>query len=109
MSKRSETKDNHIHYSLREWGHYVNSEWKDGPRQHPNGSSWHDQIINRSDANFPEPPAYIDFDNAERTQAAMIRCAIRDFKTATLLTKHYRDGWGINNLKRLRGKFWIFL
>jgi len=104
-----EARDNFIHFQLKEWGRYVNDGWKDGPRLHPNGSSWHDQVTNRSDANFPEPPGYIDFDNAERTQAAMIRCLIRDFETAILLTKHYRDFLEVPRLKRLRGKFWIFL
>ena len=109
MSKRKETRDNHIHYILKEWGRYVNQEWKDGPRTSPNGSSWHHQIINRSDANFPDQPEYIDPESAERTAKAMIRCKKRDIATAFLLTKYYRDGWEIREIKKLRGKFWIFL
>ena len=109
MNKRSEARDNYIHYSLRNWARFINMEWQDGPRENGVPASWQSQVLNRQDANFPEAPVYIDDDEAERTQAAMIRCMVRDFETAMLLTKHYRDSVEVPKLKRLRGKFWIFL
>jgi len=102
-------RDDAIHFSLKNWAAHINDEWQDGPREHANGASWHDQVINRQDANFPDALVYIDHDSAERVQAGMIRCMIHDMQTAMLLTKHYRDKWEIAGLKRARDKFWKWL
>ena len=109
MSKRSEAKDNHIHFTLKNWARYQNAEWQDGPRQNGVPASWQKQVVNERDANLPDPPIYTDEEDARRTERAMVRCKKRDIETALLLTFHYRDDLYVPRLKRLRGKFWIFM
>jgi len=104
-----ERRDNAVHESLRNWAAYVNKEWQDGPRANPNASSWHGQVTNRQDANFPDDPVYIDNELAERVADSFVRCKKRDLETFWILTWFYRDGWSVGGLKRARGRFWRWL
>ena len=106
MSKR----DNHTHWRLVNWGKAQNLGMSDAgiPPQHPKTATWQKQIKGDGwlDLDAPDP---IDEDDAEATQYAMVRCMIHDMKTATILTKHYRDGWAAPGLSRARYRFWKFL
>ena len=104
-----QARDDAIHFQLRNWAAHINSEWDAGPREYPQGSSWHSQIINRQDANFPEGKIYIDEDNAERVQAALVRMMINDMRTAQVLILHYRDDFKMIGLKKARHAFWRWL
>lgn len=81
----------------------------DIPRQHPKGASWQEQVTDRVTESDPPEVRYIDIDDAELTQGAMIICMIHDMETATKLTQAYRDGWSINGLRRCRNRFWKYL
>ena len=102
-------RDNSVHYSLRNWADYIRKGMQDGPREHLQGASWQGQVTDRVTEIDPPEPHYIDENNAERTQGAMVLCMVHDMETAMLLTKHYRDGWNIPNARKARNRFWRFL
>ena len=104
-----EARDNSIHESLKNWGAHQNKEFIAGPREHPNGSSWHGQVTNRQDANFPDVPLYIDNEAAERVQTSMLMCRDNDLETYWILAWFYRDGWSVSGLRRARNRLWRWL
>jgi hypothetical protein len=104
-----EARDDYTHYGLLNWGGFVRRGWDDGPLEQPQASSWHGQVTNRSDSNFPEAPACIDDDSAERFQVSMTRCEKKDLETYWILTWFYRDGWDVGETKRARNRFWRHL
>lgn len=95
-TEKKDKRKNDLHWRLMNWGAYVRAEKKDGPRSGPNAASWHDQVTGRVVEIDPQEPEYIDAEDAERTQAAMVRMMARDIESATFLIKKYRDGWHIN-------------
>ena len=110
MSKRSEARDNFIHFQLRNWSAYVNDEWQDGPRQYPKGAEWHNQVTDRVTAIDDPEPHYIDTDAARRVQDSLVSCQKRDLETYWILTWFYRDDIdGVGNVKRARNRFWRYL
>jgi hypothetical protein len=104
-----EARDSFTHYGLKNWAAFVHKGWQDGPMEHAQGSSWHGQVINRSDSNFPEPAVFIDEDSAERFQASMMRCKSRDLETYWILAWFYRDGWDVGQTRKARNRFWRWL
>ena len=105
---KKDKKDNQIIWSLVNWGYFVRQGMDVIPPADPRGASWHQQV----DDKYPDDtdqPFDVDEDAAERTQHAMVRCMIHDMETAMLLTKHYRDGWAVANIRKARNKFWRFL
>lgn len=109
MNKRADTRDNFVHYALRNWARYINSGWQDGPRRTPLGASWHEQVTERVIPTDTTPPVYIDCDSGKRTQAAMVLFMVRDIDRASVLIKHYRDNWTVTGLRTARNKFWRYL
>ena len=107
MSKR----DSNVHWLLKNWAKAQNIGMIQGgvPSQHPKGSSWAQKIVNPGDT--LDDDLYIDEDNAESTQHAMIRLMIHNIKAATILTKHYRDGWNLSDraVRRARNMLWKYL
>ena len=105
------SRDTSIHFRLSNWGRFQRDGMKSVPSRHPKSASWQGQIVNVGDIWDADPPDPIDDDDAEDIQVAIIRCTIHDLKSATILKKHYRDGWSISEkvIKTARNKFWKYL
>ncbi len=102
-------RDNRTTWRLANWGAFIRAEWQDGPHLDPKNSTWMGQIVDEHSGNLPDPPAYIDAEDGERTQYAMIRFMIYDTGAANVLIRHYRDMLRVRGLRKSRNLFWRWL
>ena len=109
MSKRSEARDNHVHYQLRNWGAFINDQWQDGPREQPNGASWMEQVTDRVTETDADEVVVIDPTAAHRVQWSMTQCKKNDVETFWILTWFYRDGYDLGKLRQARNRFWRWM
>lgn len=107
--------DNRLQWRLVNWGKFINAGMGPVPSEHPDSASWHEQIVNPGDS--MEDAAFIDDDDAEAVQHAMVCFMVHDIRAANVLIKFYRDGMDANGaikaddpgLRRIRNKFWKYL
>ena len=75
------------------------------------GSVWQTQVTGRVLSIEPLEEYYIDDEDAEKVQKAIMLCMSRDKKVAMILVQHYhyRSTTASRLVYRARNKFWRYL
>ena len=110
-SDRDGSRDSRTHYRLKNWGAFKRFGTDTGPLENPISASWQGQVTGDYPPDDDPEEHYIDEEDAERVQKAILLCNARDQQTARILTEHYhhRNMGFAHVVRTARNKFWRYL